>query len=193
MFEAVISDRPEGIEGVLTGNQAQELALFYRSLSPERQEAWRTSATGLQKYAEQKASAPSIDMLIDATLEEAETVFANAFKLDAVGRNDKMARERFNRWLIHFARTGYAIDASLDMPQDFASGIIRVEPTLRNRAEMLLAARHDMPKCFGIGKVALWEFAKTGRATIKERNRERLEPTTSRLPIVSGRFLQATA
>jgi len=35
MFETVVSDQPRGIEGVLTDEEAQELAIFYKGLSPE--------------------------------------------------------------------------------------------------------------------------------------------------------------
>jgi hypothetical protein len=159
------------VDGALTIEQAHELAGFYRNLSPERQEAWRNSAVSLPEYADRKASAQNMDTLIGVTFGEAEIVFASAFQLDSKGKRDEMPRERFNRWLTHFARAGYAIDASLDMPQDYARGIIRVEPTYRNRAGMLFAARHDMPKCFGVGRAALFEFAKTGLATVKERKR----------------------
>jgi hypothetical protein len=171
IFETVISDNPQGIEGVITVQEAQELADFYGRLSPERQDAWYAAATSLPLYADYKAEAPSIEELIRVTLGEADDVFSQAFQLDTSGKVDEIPREKFNRWLTHFARTGYAIDAAFDMPRDFKTGVIRVKPTILNRTEMLFAAREDMPKCFMIGRRAVLEFARTGWATFRERSR----------------------
>lgn len=171
IFNAIMNGQPVGPEGTMTKADAEEAADVFHWLPLERQLDLCQRIASLPEYAKRKAAAETVGTLIATSLDEAEQVFANGFKLESQGRSDETAREGFNTWLTHFARAGYMIDSALDMPKDYKRGIIQIRPSVPNRFEMIKAVRADIPRCFKVGHVALAEFVRTGRATIKERNR----------------------
>lgn len=63
IFDDVVSDYPMGVEGVMSDDEAEELAGFFHTLSPERQNAWREAAISLPDYADRKANAKTIGQL----------------------------------------------------------------------------------------------------------------------------------
>lgn len=168
---ALARGEPVGPKDIMTAEDAQQIAQVIKSLSSERKDAWLNCAVKLPEYAALKAGALTISDLVEVTFGEAEELFANAFKLDAAEFPDGVARSRFNRWLTHFSRAGYAIDTALDMPRDYANEVIQVSPTPKNRVHMLWSARTDIPRCFNLRWGALYELGKGGVATIRERVR----------------------
>lgn len=170
-FSAVTNGQPIGAEGMMSDDAAQEVAAVYARLSPARRAAWERCAERLPAYAVQKAGALTVPKLVDVLTGEIDELFVGGLQLDTTGYTDATARAKFNSWLGAFSRVGYLGDTAIDMPKDYARGLVGVTPSLRNRVQVMLAMRPDIPGCLGIGLGGMYQLSNNVLATIRERSR----------------------
>lgn len=170
-FAAVTSGQPIGAVGMMSEGDAKEVAAVYARLSPARRVAWQRCAEQLPTYAAQKVGALTVPTLVEVLTGEIDELFVSGLQLDTVGYDDATARTKFNNWLGAFSRVGYLGDTAIDMPKDYARGLVGVTPTLRNRVQVMLAMRQDIPGCLGIGLGGMYQLSSNILATFRERSR----------------------
>lgn len=170
-FDAVTAGQPIGARGMMSDEAAHEIATVYAGLSPVRRAAWERCAEQLPHYAAQKAGALTVPKLVEVLTGEIDELFVRGLELDTVGYGDEAARTKFNSWLGAFSRVGYLGDTAVDMPKDYARGLVGVTPSLRNRVEVMLAMRQDITGCLGIGLGGMYQLSLNTLATIRERSR----------------------
>jgi len=125
---------------IIEGNLRQDLypdaqirAINYMArLNPEARQIILGYVDQVNELAIAQRQATRAQEVADIRITEAD-IFAAILSVHESDGPDAQARQRFNRWLQGFSRTGYTLDTLVDMREDFASGESGVAPTAAAR------------------------------------------------------------
>lgn len=128
----------------------------------------RLGSIGL--LAKEQAAADTVNKVVDIRLAEAD-LFSYLLLLPTENKPDKTQREKFNRWLAGFSRTGYIVDSLIDIKEDYQSGNTNLQPSITARAKLAKAATKEALN--GIRQTPLKVLGKTILVALKYEFRSR--------------------
>ena len=116
---------------------SREFAQLMRSQSEARQIEIFAGITSISRFAAAKHAAQNPAELAQIALEEAR-FFAKFLELPlTVNAETQKQRARFNSWLSSVAQIGEALDAAIDLREDYNAGRVIVRPSLASSMRIM--------------------------------------------------------